>query len=292
MRLIDTLKNHNNVYDTKKKKYGLLSRTTSFVIPMFNSEESIEVCLKSICDQSAYSSIKEIVVVDDASTDKSRSIVNQFIKETGSKKIILLVNQSRRYSAYSRNRGLAVSTADTISFVDSDIIVPQEYVKQHLEIHHNNAPCISFSLRSNIRKSSKISFPIHKINGDFREKILKQSTLQGAPFQFSKTHTLAEISLTCAITYSRADINSVKGAPENFVGWGFNDTALAAKVLALGGRPLIYAESTPVYHLIHKPRSGNSLKKRLEYIKNQQRYKIMLDLSLNEASKYIIPELD
>lgn len=47
----------------------------SVVIPMYNSEKTIEQVLGSVISQTAISEIAEIIVVDDGSTDSSALLV-------------------------------------------------------------------------------------------------------------------------------------------------------------------------------------------------------------------------
>lgn len=53
----------------------------SVVIPMYNSEKTIEQVLGSVISQTAISEIAEIIVVDDGSTDSSALLVEEFIPD-------------------------------------------------------------------------------------------------------------------------------------------------------------------------------------------------------------------
>jgi len=72
----------------------------------------------------------------------------------------------------------------------------------------------------------------------------------------------------------------VKGAPDNFVGWGFNDTSMAAKVISLN-RYVIPVLPASVYHINHPARSKD--KKYLEFEMNKKRYGKMLQLEQKES---------
>lgn len=85
----------------------------SIIIPAYNSEKYITECLQSVLDQSWTN--REIIVVNDGSTDTTRSIIlnhkNQGIK---------LVEQENKGAAAARNNGLKYSKGDYIQFLDSD----------------------------------------------------------------------------------------------------------------------------------------------------------------------------
>ena len=50
----------------------------SVIIPVYNSENTIRKCLKSLLEQS-YDNY-EAIIVNDGSTDKSKTIINEMIK--------------------------------------------------------------------------------------------------------------------------------------------------------------------------------------------------------------------
>lgn len=285
---------HTNTYDEAPQICDISSftLTVSFVIPIYNSAASLAPCLESILAQKRNDLILEIITVDDGSTDNSLELLRDFSMTHPDSKITIIANRERHYSAYARNRGLEVASGDIICFIDSDIILPPDYIVEHISQHQSQRSCITFSLRSNIADADEAQFPITKIIGDFRYGPLSQSEkLQNVSFSFSDTCSLAELCLTCAVSYRRADLLKVKGCPENFVGWGFNDTAMAAKVIALGNTvvPILHC---PVYHIEHKARSGNSSKKWSEFAINKKRYLKMLELAPRQTYAYQIDVIE
>ena len=264
----------------------------SFVIPVYNSAASIALCVASIASQTRVDLISEIILVNDGSTDNSLQELRRLQRLYSNRPVVVEDNITRKYAAFSRNRGIERATGDLICFIDSDIILPPDYVSSHVMQHQADPQCITFSLRSNITDITRLVFPITHAVGDFRDKLLlSQDTLMDEDFAFCATHTLAELCLTCAVTYRRSDLLQVKGCPENFQGWGFNDTAMAAKVIALG-RSTVPLYGVTVGHLEHAPRSGNTSKKWAEFAKNKQRYTLMLDLPARQTHEHYIAELE
>lgn len=85
------------------------------VIPMYNSKDYIERCLNSICNQT-YKNL-EIIVIDDGSQDKSKSIVEEFQQKDSRIKYFYQENQG---PGVARNVGIEKGTGKYISFIDSD----------------------------------------------------------------------------------------------------------------------------------------------------------------------------
>ncbi|WP_027660383.1 glycosyltransferase [Salinispora fenicalii] len=93
--------------------------TVSVIVPNYNKAASLTDCLRSIQEQTRPP--VEIIVVDDASTDRSREIAAGF----GCQLIALPTN--RGVSA-ARNVGAAAASGDVLFFLDSDIALAPEAI--------------------------------------------------------------------------------------------------------------------------------------------------------------------
>ena len=89
------------------------------VLPTFNSEKFIIKTINSIINQSFRN--WRIIIIDDASTDRTLSILKTFYKKLIKKKKILIVkNLVNKGQSYSRNIGIKYSKSKYIAFIDSD----------------------------------------------------------------------------------------------------------------------------------------------------------------------------
>lgn len=93
------------------------SERISVVIPLYNKEAEIERALRSVIEQSL--TPREIIVVDDGSTDGSAAIVERVMRENPSANIRLERQENRGVSA-ARNRGVSLATGDYIALLDGD----------------------------------------------------------------------------------------------------------------------------------------------------------------------------
>jgi glycosyltransferase involved in cell wall biosynthesis len=291
MTLAETLKNFKNTYALALGKMPLALPTVSFVVPVYNSQNTILNCIESVFSQTLAPQIAEIVIIYTPSQDNTLDQINQLMAQKSSVKIQLLTETQKLGVAHSRNGGIKIATGDLICFIDSDIILPPNFLEQHIK-QQLVQKCISFSLRKDAGPKQKLAFPITSTTTDFRAAILAQdNNLLDVNYNFLPTHDLAMMCLTCAVTYWREDLLQVKGCPENFVGWGFNDTAMAAKVIALN-RPVVPVKDATVYHMAHPARSGSGQQKWQEFAINQRRYQKMLGLPLKDTFSYVISSLD
>jgi glycosyltransferase involved in cell wall biosynthesis len=94
------------------------------ILAVYNSDSTIEACLKTLVLQSQKI---EIIIIDDGSTDRTVELINQFIDSNSSHQIKLL-KQSHQGPAIARNFGAKHAQSDILLFVDADMTFDQEYV--------------------------------------------------------------------------------------------------------------------------------------------------------------------
>ncbi len=88
----------------------------SIIVPFHNVEKYISKCLTTLMYQSLEDI--EIICVNDASTDASKEIVQNYIEHDN--RIILLNTEILSGQSYARNIGLEVASGEYIGYVDSD----------------------------------------------------------------------------------------------------------------------------------------------------------------------------
>ena len=88
----------------------------SIVVPVYNSENFLEKCVDSLINQTVES--KEIVLVNDGSTDGSQGIIDRYVAEYPD--MIKCVKQENSGQAVARNVGLENASGEFIAFLDSD----------------------------------------------------------------------------------------------------------------------------------------------------------------------------
>lgn len=87
----------------------------SIIVPLYNNEDTILSCLSSIVIQDWQR--KEIIVIDDGSTDKSLLLCKEFSKDYND---LVIITQKHAGPSASRNNGIRASTGSFICFCDSD----------------------------------------------------------------------------------------------------------------------------------------------------------------------------
>lgn len=111
-------------------------KKVSVVIPMYNSEKTIERAITSIINQT-YKGPIEIIVVNDGSKDNSQKIVEQFIVNNPESEI-KLINQQNGGVSKARNTGLKNVTGDLIALLDADDAWYEEKLDIQTQILNKN----------------------------------------------------------------------------------------------------------------------------------------------------------
>ena len=109
-----------------------LKPLVSVIIPVYNMEEYLHNCIKSILRQT-YSNF-EILLIDDGSTDQSKSLCINWEKRDN--RIRFFYHDNHGVS-YTRNRGLKESRGEYIIFIDADDIVFEKYIEMMLKPYEN-----------------------------------------------------------------------------------------------------------------------------------------------------------
>lgn len=87
----------------------------SIIIPVYNAEKTLSLCINSILSQT--DDDYEVVIVDDGSTDGSLSLCRQFEKERPS---FTVLHQENAGVSAARNNGVAQASGEYIFFIDAD----------------------------------------------------------------------------------------------------------------------------------------------------------------------------
>ncbi len=98
----------------------------SIIVPVYNVEKYLPICLDSIINQ-IYKNW-ELIIIDDASTDKSSHIIRDYANI--SDKIIPIYLKQNIGVGNARNKGMEIARGKYIGFVDSDDWIDANYYQK------------------------------------------------------------------------------------------------------------------------------------------------------------------
>ena len=145
----------------------------SIIIPVYNVEKYLEICLDAVLRQSFQDF--EVILVDDGSTDSSPALCDEAAKRDAR---IRVIHQKNRGLSAARNAGLDIAEGEWIGFIDSDDYPMPEMYEKLLdaaeENHADVALCNYFRVNEEDQKIEQSETQISKgvLN---REKALRKA---------------------------------------------------------------------------------------------------------------------
>jgi glycosyltransferase involved in cell wall biosynthesis len=107
----------------------------SIIIPIYNVEQYISRCVRSIIDQDNSHAIIECLFVDDCSSDNSIQIVHSIVDQyNGNISFRILTHTENKGLSVARNTGIEAAKGDYILFVDPDDWLPKDSISYFLRI--------------------------------------------------------------------------------------------------------------------------------------------------------------
>lgn len=278
-----------------------MAQNISIIIPVYNSLKTILTTLESINQQNlndAEYEYVEVIIVDDGSIDGVESILlNKSYKYK-----LVYIKQNNNGAAHARNLGAKTSTSEILIFIDSDVILQDNFIRMHAIRNQilDNACFVGF--REHISPDTNNLFELAKnknipvITKDVRFtrfftkdwkrqhrtcssdesreiKIIKETNYFK---NFGEDKVLGAWDLpsmvqTFSLSLRRSTFIKAGGFCLKFSGWGMEDTYFGACLIATSNF-IIPVLSTGVFHIEHSSRSGSNEKKQLEFNRNVKIY--------------------
>jgi glycosyltransferase involved in cell wall biosynthesis len=160
------------------------------VIPIYNVEKYLSVCLDSVINQT-YSNL-EIICINDGSTDESLEICLKY-KEKHSR--IKIINKFNGGLSSARNMGIKSSKGSFITFVDSDDYVEPTYIEELYNSIKTNGTEISVCNRFKVTNNSKFIHFSNLENNVLSNELTIKSILRGEVMDFSVCDKMFSIRL-------------------------------------------------------------------------------------------------
>nr|WP_313078220.1 glycosyltransferase family A protein [Moraxella sp.] len=114
----------------------------SIIVPVYNVEDYLDTCLKSILAQSFTD--YEVIIIDDGSTDNSKKILDELIFNLpkNKSKQFKVFSQKNQVQSAARNKALNIACGEYVGFIDSDDILDGNYIRELLRIINGYEPDI------------------------------------------------------------------------------------------------------------------------------------------------------
>ncbi len=262
-----------------------ITLSASVVIPAWNAGITIQRCLTAI-EQSSfnrrYPHLLEVIVVDDGSTDDTWNILEHLDLDLR----VVAVRQEHYSRSHAMNTGISVAQGDVVVSCDADMILTifsiEELIKRHQVL--NSVLLIGFRCDidaadpriclSTLPKSLPAMLPkFYEDNRVFyhwegfpypgwprnmcRESHHLKNLGHGKQLWMADGNTwnLPRMVYGALFSMRRDDWLTIQGFDEQFYGWGWEDTLVGARALALGNYIIPVYAATGL-HIAHPIRNS------------------------------------
>lgn len=209
-------------FEFKKDRSGF--EKVSIVIVVYNQQEKLRSCLKSLAKQSYPRESMEIIVVDDGSIDGTVAGLSRSFPE------IKIVQKIHSGADNSRNAGVAAARGDYVLFIDADCTAAPHWIESMLSaLQDDLSPVVGGRIRH---------------NDNFVVKVIGVSDFGG--FQGLETKDLNTIPC-CNMGVAKYVFDTIHFDPHAGIG---GDVLFCAQLRSAGYR-LTYSPAPVVFH--HPP---------------------------------------
>ena len=115
----------------------------SVVVTCFNCPDYVGDTIRSVARQSFRDF--DCVIVDDASTDNSATVIQQTLDELADPRFRLIRLDKNVGQTGATRRGLAATRAPFVCFLDSDDLWNDDFLERHLAAHLNESYAVGFT---------------------------------------------------------------------------------------------------------------------------------------------------
>ncbi len=202
-----------------------MTEKVTFYIPAFNAQNTIELCINSVINQTY--PVDEIIIINDNSKDNTKEILSKF------NDLKIINNKQNLGLGYNRNLGIQNSSNEIIASIDSDVELDKKWLENIIvSLKKNNVVMCGGNM---VEKYTN-----NKVNA-WREKYYNQN--------WGKTDILnPPFIYGCNTILLKNYWKKTKGYDENLKTNG-EDIDFCKQLKSIGNINFFYSSNSLCYHL-------------------------------------------
>lgn len=262
----------------------------SIIIPCYNIEKYIWRCLTSIEKQTYGMDNLEILLINDASTDNTKSLL-EFFKQKYPRNVGLIDLKHNKGVSYCRNMGMDIASGKYIAFIDGDDLIAENMLEKMVE-KANEYDCELVECGFKLIKDEKSAFLERRGEDIFRnleDVIERRKYITALPGQ--------------GVWAKLFNAHFLKSSKVKFIeGWKYSEDILFnGQIMMVLKRNYLINETLYFYYLNESGASHTTCyvknkvyqdaevgAKLMELYRNMQIYEVVMNQYKNELAWYII----
>lgn len=233
----------------------------SIIVPTYNWPKALDFVLTSLNYQT--DNAFEVIVADDGSNESTKQLIERLKPALNYPLIHVWQSDQGFRAARARNLALMSANNDYIVFIDGDCAVLPDFVNNHRQLSEQGYFVCGQRVLISRRLTVELLDKGFQAEMATRRYWFKQKAKGGC----NKVTPLLELPLgplrkfranrwqgvqTCNLGVWRQDVMAINGFEEQFVGWGYEDSDLVARLLHAGICRKQGRMAVPVLHLWHQ----------------------------------------
>jgi glycosyltransferase involved in cell wall biosynthesis len=232
----------------------------SVIVTTYDREDALDAALRALAAQSDRNF--EIVIADDGSGPDTARLIESWTPRL-SMALKHVRHEHRGFRGGEiRNRGIRASEGALCIFLDGDCLARPDFIAVHRRLYEPGW----FVIGNRILLSREVTAAIlarglapqmwsfgallrRRLSGDVN-RLLPAVHLALGPLR-KLQHKSWRGAQTCNFAVARSDLDRVNGFDNTFVGWGYEDSDLAIRLMRAGVRRKDGRFATGVFHLWH-----------------------------------------
>jgi glycosyltransferase involved in cell wall biosynthesis len=237
----------------------------SVIICFYERTQHLFRCLDSLEFNRDY--FDEVVISDDGSSEKARSLVQARITKY-SYPIIYTFRESKRFElAAARNNGVRSSKGDYLIIFDCDFLCMPDTIKQHIRLR-TKGRFVSARCKYLPKQLTQKLFSQEKLTIEYLAELYRfedDRELKKINFRCQRRNLFTRLGIYGAkkhvigshISISRDDLYRVNGYDESFTGWGGEDNDLGHRLVESGMLCIPAMTKARILHMWHPKELGD-----------------------------------
>lgn len=135
----------------------------SVVIPAYNCENTIADVLDSVRKQTRVDLIREIIVINDGSSDQTGAVINKYMQDHRELNIIYKEHPNKGVSK-TRNQGIRMAKSEWIALLDSDDVWLEHKIEVQYKILRENPQIVFLGAHQPLKFWWKTHQELYKLN--------------------------------------------------------------------------------------------------------------------------------